>query len=160
MWIDDVEFPPPTHDRCDIPAVEHESPGAEKAPVRTILRFGIDIDGTISRAPRHFRRLIDALLDSDNLVYIITGRDAGRRDETEQFLCSMAIRYTSLIMKPIDWQQTIADYKAVVAQEKDLHMMIDDEEETCWAIETRTRSLAAHMLPAPPLPEEFEDIQA
>lgn len=156
MRLDEVEFPPPERNFCEDSSSEDDDLCVGKTPVKTVLRFGIDIDGTISRAPRHFKRLIDALLVSGNLVYIITGRDAGRRDETEQFLGSLAIRYTSLIMKPIDWEHHIADYKVAVAKEKDLHMMIDDEEVTCWAIETRTRALAAHMLPAPPVLEEFE----
>jgi uncharacterized HAD superfamily protein len=159
MWIEEVEFPPPQIDYGEEWPIEPESPESVKAPVKTILRFGIDIDGTISRAPKHFKRLINALLDSGNLVYIVTARDAGRREETEQFLYSMGIRYTKLIMKPVDWQYSIPDFKVAVVQAKDLHMLIDDEEENCWAVEQRTRALAAHMLPAPPVLEEFEGLE-
>lgn len=155
VWIDEVEFPPRASDDGWEPPEEHEAPEAPKAPVRTILRFGIDIDGTISRAPKHFQRLASALLDSGNLVYIVTGRDSGRREETEDFLCSMGIRYTRLVMKPIDWPHSMADYKVEVVREKDLHMLIDDEEANCWAVEARTRALAVHMLPAPPVSREF-----
>lgn len=150
MWIRNVEFLPPIEkwgcEFCDEP----EEKAREKTPVKTLLRFGIDIDGTISRAPKHFKRLINALLDSGNLVYIVTGRDAGRREETEQFLYSMGIRYTRMIMKPIDWPYEMADYKVEVVRDKDLHMMIDDEEPICWAVEERTQALAVHMLPVPP----------
>lgn len=158
VWVQYVEFPPPTTEYGEEWPTEHESPEASKVPVKTILRFGIDIDGTISRAPKHFKRLINALLDSGNLVYIVTARDAGRREETEQFLYSMGIRYTRLVMKPIDWPYSVPDFKVAVVKEKDLHMLIDDEEANCWAVEQRTRALAAHMLPAPPLLEEFGDL--
>lgn len=159
MWIRKVEFPSPFANSGFEEDERNESPDAQKAPVKRFLRFGIDIDGTISRAPIHFKRLINALLDTGNTVYIITARDASRRQETEDFLYSLGIRYTSLIMKPIDWPHSIPDLKAEVAADKDLHMFIDDEEENCWAVEMRTRALAAHMLPAPPLPEELEELQ-
>lgn len=157
MWIREVEFPPPHTNNVLDNNEKDESPESPKAPVRAFMRFGIDIDGTISRAPKHFKRLINALIDSGNSVYIITARDAGRRAETEEFLYSLGIRYTRLVMKPIDWPHTIPDFKVEVVRQKDLHMLIDDEDENCWAVEMRTRALAAHMLPHPPLPEEFED---
>jgi uncharacterized HAD superfamily protein len=143
----------------EIISAEHwrdEAGAAGKTPVRSFLRFGIDIDGTISRAPKHFQRLINALMGAGNLVYIITARDAGRQQETEDFLASLRIRYNWLIMKPIDWPYTVPDYKVEVIQEKDIHMLIDDEEENCWAVELRTQALAVHMLPSPILPEEFD----
>lgn len=156
MWLRDIEFPPPVDNITDVELeLVSEDPLLPKAPVKTILRFGIDIDGTISRAPKHFNRLINALLDSGNSVYIVTARDAGRREETEEFLKSMGIRYTRLIMKPIDWPHSIPDFKVEVAIAKDLHIFIDDEEENCWAIEERTRALAVHMLPTPPVLQEF-----
>lgn len=134
-----------------------DEPGlAGKTPVRTFLRFGIDVDGTISRAPKHFQRLINALVAAGNIVYIVTARDATRREETEQLLASLRIRYHWLVMKPVDWLLTIADYKVQVVLDKDLHLLIDDEAENCWAVELRTAALAVHMLPSPVLPEEFE----
>ncbi|HPP76573.1 MAG TPA: hypothetical protein PLU88_15750 [Armatimonadota bacterium] len=136
-----------------------DEPGVTgKTPVRSFLRFGIDIDGTISRAPKHFQRLINALMDAGNTVYIITARDAGRREETEELLASLRIRYHYLIMKPIEWPYTIPDFKVEVILEKDIHMLIDDEEENCWAVELRTPCLAVHMLPAPIVSEEFEGL--
>jgi len=137
-----------------------DAPGVTgKTPVRSFLRFGIDIDGTISQAPKHFQRLINSLIAAGNLVYIVTGRDAGRRQETEEFLASLHIRYHWLVMKPIDWPYTIADYKVQVVLDKDIHLLIDDEEENCWAVMLRTQALAAHMLPTPLVPEEFEPLE-
>lgn len=126
-------------------------PQPPKRPVheREGLRFGIDIDGTIAQAPRHFRRLIDALLHNGNQVYIVTGRRELSRRETESLLVSLHIRYTELIMRPDAWLATVADFKVQVARQKDLHLFIDDDEENCWAINKETEVLAAHMLPFP-----------
>jgi len=159
-----MEFPQfefPMDDEDIVKAVPWKDSTGEKGktPVRSYLRFGIDIDGTISRAPKHFQRLINALISAGNVVYIITARDAGRRKETEEFLASLRIRYHWLIMKPIDWPYTIPDYKVQVILDKDIHMLIDDEEENCWAVELRTQALAVHMLPAPTLTEEFETVK-
>jgi uncharacterized HAD superfamily protein len=143
-------------ERTDVDAWRDVPGTAGKSPVRSFLRFGIDIDGTISRAPKHFQRLINALIAAGNSVYIVTARDAGRRRETEEFLASLRIQYNWLIMKPIDWPYSIADYKVKVVLEKDLHLLIDDEAENCWAVEIRTQALAVHMLPAPVVEEEFD----
>lgn len=117
------------------------------------LRFGIDIDGTISQAPRHFKTLIDALLEHGSRVYIITARNEGLRPITETFLRDLAINYTELIMLPLDWPGTVADFKVKMVREKAVHLMFDDDEENCWAIEQHTPALAAHMLPIPEMPE-------
>jgi uncharacterized HAD superfamily protein len=130
---------------------------AGKAVVTDVLKFGIDIDGTISQAPRHFKRLIDALMNTGNIVYIVTGRDAGRREETEQFLHSLGINYHSMIMKPVEWPGTIAEYKVEVVASKDMHMLIDDEQANCWAVQLQTPAIAALVLPTPELSEEYEE---
>lgn len=113
------------------------------------LRFGIDIDGTISQAPRHFKKLIDALLDRQNEVYIITGRPENERPKTEVLLRCLGIRYTDLLMRPVDWTAGVPEFKVVMVQEKRVDIMIDDDEMNCWAIEQETEALAAHMLPIP-----------
>ncbi|MBI2953374.1 MAG: hypothetical protein HYY30_03605 [Chloroflexi bacterium] len=133
---------------------EKSQPHKNKIPPKTSmalepLRFGIDIDGTISQAPRHFKRLIDALLERGNEVYIVTGRFEDTRRMTKDLLDSLSIRYTQVIMRPVDWPSTVPDYKVQVMQEKDIHLMIDDDDEICWAIQTQTKTLAAHMLPIP-----------
>lgn len=154
--FNDIEFLFPGEDHSRVP----RSPGSKsgKAIVRNVLKFGIDIDGTISRAPKHFKRLIDALELTGNLVYIVTARDAGRREETERFLSILGIHYHSLIMKPIEWPGTIPEYKAEVVRLKEMHMLIDDEEPNCWAVQEWTQALAAHQLPIPEMPEEFAEI--
>lgn len=124
-------------------------PQPPKRPVqeREGLRFGIDVDGTILQAPRHFKRLIDALLTNGNQVYIVTGRWERLRRETEGLLTSLGIRYSELVMRPDDWLGTLADFKVRAVQEKQLHLTIDDDETNCWAIAEQTEALAAHMLP-------------
>ncbi len=122
-----------------------------KRPVREHegLRFGIDIDGTIVQAPRHFKQLIEALLAHGDQAYIVTGRWESRRGETEALLKSLGIGYTELVMRPDDWQGTVPEFKVQVAHEKGLHLTIDDDERNCWAIAQQTEALAAHMLPIP-----------
>jgi len=130
-----------------------------KQPVRREgLRFGIDIDGTITQAPRHFKRLIDALMQNGNRVCIVTARAEPRREETAAFLSALGIHYDQLVMKPDDWTDTVANYKVRVVREEDLHMMFDDDEANCWAIELQTQALAAHMLPIPELPTEMVEL--
>lgn len=130
----------------------------EKQPVIHRLRFGIDIDGTITQAPKHFKRLIDALMEDDDYVFIITGRDEGRRQETEEFLKSMCIEYHRLVMKPIDWPGTMPEWKVKAVRETNVQLMFDDEEANCWAIQRQTHCLMAHALPIPEIGEEFEDL--
>ena len=127
----------------------------EKAPVVHRLRFGIDIDGTITQAPMHFKRLIDALIEDDDYVFILTGRDEGRRRETEEFLASLCITYHRLVMKPLDWAGTMSEWKVKAVRETNVQLMFDDEEANCWAIQQHTQSLAAHALPIPELEEEL-----
>ncbi len=117
------------------------------------MRFGIDVDGTISQAPRHFKRLIDALIEHGNEVYIITGRKDDIRQQTEALLASLRIRYTKLVTRPQDSQDSVTEFKVRMVLEKGIHLMIDDDAENCWAIQQRTPALAAHMLPIPEMPE-------
>jgi uncharacterized HAD superfamily protein len=152
-----TELPQFPGDSWDVRSTNTESTEEKKTPVRTILRFGIDIDGTITRAPKHFKRLIDALLASGNDVHIVTGRDVGRLGETDDLLRSMGIHYTSLVMKPVEWPETIPDYKVKAVKDLNLHLLIDDEEPNCWAVEFRTGALAAHMLPFPDSLAEFAE---
>jgi uncharacterized HAD superfamily protein len=126
-----------------------------KEPVIGQLRFGIDIDGTITQAPKRFKMLIDALIADDDLVFIITGRDSGRRAETEELLRSLGINYHELLMKPIDWPKTMPEWKVKAVRETNCQLMFDDEEENCWAIQQQTTCLAAHALPIPELEREL-----
>ena len=139
------------------PGVTEAEPAAAppKRPVRVgeRLRYGMDIDGTITQAPRHFKSLMDALLAAGDYVCIVTGRLEHRRRETEAFLASMGIQYDELIMCPNSWLWTVADFKVEVVRQKQLHLIIDDDPRNCWAVTQRTEALAAHMLPIPEMPE-------
>ena len=132
---------------------------SRKEPVIHRLRFGIDIDGTITQAPKHFKRLIDALMDDDDVVYIITARDEGRREETVAFLKALGIKYHHLIMRPIDWPSTAPEYKVKAVRETRVQLMFDNEEDNCWAIQQQTECLTAHALPIPEMEEEYEDLR-
>ncbi len=130
-------------------------PEPPKRPVRAGegLRFGIDIDGTIAQAPRHFKRLIDALLDTGNQVYILTARREATREETVALLAALGINYSGLIMQPDDWLAGVPEFKVHAVREKELHLTMDDDPANCWAILQQTEALAGHMLPIPETPE-------
>lgn len=130
----------------------------EKEPVVGRLRFGIDIDGTITQAPSHFKRLIDAMLVAGNYVAIITARDDHRLGETEELLNLLGIRYHDLVMKPYEWPGTIPELKVKAVKEYDIQLMFDDEEPNCWAIQQQTQCLTAHALPIPELQQEYLDL--
>jgi len=131
----------------------------EKEPVIHRLRFGVDIDGTISQAPKHFKRLIDALIGDDHYVYIITGRDEGRRRETEDFLDSLCVNYHHLVMKPVDWPGSMPEWKVNAVREANVQLMFDDEETNCRAIQQQTKCLSAHVLPIPELAAEIQELK-
>ncbi|HVC33824.1 MAG TPA: hypothetical protein VNL16_09975 [Chloroflexota bacterium] len=119
-----------------------------KRPVGTNegLCYGMDVDGTITRAPRHFKRLVDALLDHGDEVYIVTGRWERIRGETGALLASLEIRYTALLMRPDTWPGTVAEFKVRGVQEARLHITIDDDQRDCWAINEQTEALrGAHV---------------
>jgi uncharacterized HAD superfamily protein len=118
-------------------------------PVRGRLVFGIDIDGTLSQAPEHFRSLIHAIKNSGERVVIITARDEGRRVETEALLRELHVHYDDLVMRPIDWPTTAAQFKVQKCLEYQVDLFIDNEEENCWAVEQQTPTLALFMLPIP-----------
>ena len=130
----------------------------EKQPASEYLRFGIDIDGTITQAPSHFKRLIDAMLMADDYVVIITARDEGRRAETEELLGILGIRYDELVMKPIEWPGPVPEFKVKAVQERNVQLMFDDEETNCWAIQQQTSCLTAHALPIPELQQEYLEL--
>ncbi len=130
----------------------------QKEAVGEQLRFGIDIDGTITQAPSHFKRLIDAMQQGGHYVAIITARDDGRRAETEELLQLLGISYDELIMKPIEWPGTVPEFKVLAVREYDVQLMFDDEEPNCWAIQQQTQCLTAHALPIPELQQEYLDL--
>ncbi len=141
------------------------APRASEPPKRAVgprerLRYGMDIDGTITQAPRHFKRLIDALLAAGDYVCILTARLESERPETEALLASLRIHYDELLMRPDDWPHSIADYKVHSVRERELHVLLDDDPRNCWAVIQRTEALAGHMLPIPETPEEEETLIA
>lgn len=131
---------------------------SHKEPVVRQLRFGIDIDGTITQAPSHFKRLIESLHKTGNLIFIITGRDDGRRAETSELLEILGIEYDELVMKPFEWPGTIPEWKVKAVRETNAQLMFDDEEANCWAIQLETQCLAAHALPIPELQQEYVEL--
>ncbi|HEX5416269.1 MAG TPA: hypothetical protein VFZ25_11425 [Chloroflexota bacterium] len=129
-------------------------PSKRPVPREGGLRYGMDIDGTITSAPRHFKRIIDALVENGDTVYILTARPESRRRQTVELLKRLSIRYHELLMRPDDWAGTVPEYKVAMVTEKEMHLTIDDEEANCWAINESTMCLAAHMLPFPTIHDD------
>jgi uncharacterized HAD superfamily protein len=118
------------------------------------LRYGIDIDGTITQAPRHFKNLIDALIEDGDYIIIITARDESMREETEETLKTLNINYHDILMMPLDWGGTIPEFKVKAVRESGVQLMFDNEEENCWAVQQQTTCLTAHILPIPEIDYE------
>lgn len=76
----------------------------------------VDIDDTLLRAGVHpIQRTIDYLKTLEGPVYIVTGRPASDRHDTERALHNAGIRYSRLIMNPYSSAET-ARFKGEVAQ--------------------------------------------
>lgn len=77
----------------------------------------VDIDDTLLRAgDEPMQDVIDAVNNSGYAVYVVTGRDESRRDETEQALANAGVIYVDLIMQPADSTDT-AEFKKQAATE-------------------------------------------
>lgn len=77
----------------------------------------VDIDDTLLRAgDEPMQDVIDAVNGSGYAVYVVTGRDESRRDETEQALVNAGVMYVDLIMQPADSTDT-AEFKKQAATE-------------------------------------------
>lgn len=77
----------------------------------------VDIDDTLLRAgDEPMQDVIDAVNNSGYAVYVVTGRDESRRDETEQALAAAGVMYVDLIMQPADSTDT-AEFKKQAATE-------------------------------------------
>jgi HK97 family phage prohead protease len=77
----------------------------------------VDIDDTLLRAgDEPMQDVIDAVNGSGYAVYVVTGRDESRRDETEQALANAGVMYVDLIMQPADSTDT-AEFKKQAATE-------------------------------------------
>jgi HK97 family phage prohead protease len=77
----------------------------------------VDIDDTLLRAGNEpMQDVIDAVNSSGYMVYVVTGRDESRRDETEQALANAGVMYVDLIMQPADSTDT-AEFKKQAATE-------------------------------------------
>ena len=77
----------------------------------------VDIDDTLLRAGvEPMQDVFDAVNGSGYAVYVVTGRDESRRDETEQALANAGVMYVDLIMQPADSTDT-AEFKKQAATE-------------------------------------------
>lgn len=81
------------------------------------------------------------------------------RGQAEEFLDSLCIDYDHLVMKPVDWAQTMPEWKVKAVRETNVQLMFDDEEPNCRAIQQQTPCLAAHVFPIPQHEAEIEELK-
>ncbi len=72
------------------------------------MRIGLDIDGTITRAPEFFAFLSKALMDAGHQVAVVTHRMDRRL--TEEELAEYGVQYHELIL-PEEFDHEIAEWK-------------------------------------------------
>jgi len=102
------------------------------------MNVGIDLDNTITDAPWLFRILAKGLLADGHRVYIITYRD--ERKTTIEDLHDLGIPYTELIT-PVGCTLSPGSWKAKIAEEVDLDIMIDDAPEVIRDMPKKVKTL-------------------
>ncbi|MEC9357155.1 MAG: HAD family hydrolase [Pseudomonadota bacterium] len=108
-----------------------------QSPVRNV---GIDIDGTITAAPRLFAEMIGRVRNVGGRVHIVSSRSPQARDDTVAELSSLGIAFDALhLLKPwaerktpcslerLDWYEQYLWQKVEYAQENDLSTFFDDD---------------------------------
>ena len=101
--------------------------------------IGLDLDDTISDLPEFFSVLTRALVDAGHEVHVISFRQPGTEPRVERELADLGIAFTALhipedLVQPPSW-------KADVARELKLDVMIEDSPEVLAAMPAGTRRL-------------------
>jgi len=89
--------------------------------------IGLDLDCTITELPELFSLLTSALVDAGHEVHVITYRPPGTETQVRATLAELGIRYTWLHLPPAP--VSAPEWKAVVAAELGLDLMIEDSPE-------------------------------
>ena len=104
------------------------------------MKVGLDVDFTITDAPWLYKAMARALLEEGHEVHIITYRDWEKRREVERELTEYGVRYTGLHLPKNDDDLPPA-WKASVAREVGLDLMIDDSPEVLAAMPRAVKRL-------------------
>ena len=88
-----------------------------------------DIDGTILNGASPIAATVQFLAESEEEIYIITGRNESQREETERALAAAGVEYEDLLMNPGATSETL-NFKRAMAQklleEYDVVLAIDN----------------------------------
>lgn len=95
------------------------------------MNIGIDLDDTITDMPEFFTVICAAFLSAGHEVHIITYRDDNK--EAKSDLDEHDIKYTALHLPPENVKNA-ETWKAQVAKELNLDLMIDDSPEVLAAL--------------------------
>jgi uncharacterized HAD superfamily protein len=110
------------------------------------LKVGLDIDGTLTEAPKVFRKLTDG-----TKLILITGRPESNRKETESYLKSNKIRPDKLFMYPDDADPDgVAEWKADLVTSEGIDIMFDNNHTNAHVINAATNAVAGHILAKSP----------
>ena len=107
------------------------------------MKYGIDIDGTISFLPEFFALLTKALIDNGHEVHIITYRSKSNRFDTMKDLENWSISYTELHMAGYS-DSPMHLWKASLAEKLNIDVMFDDSIEIIAAMPKKVKRLWIH----------------
>ena len=105
------------------------------------MRIGLDIDGTITQAPEFYSIMTRALLLTGNEVHIISYRKTNLAEYTYAQLRKWKIQYTKIHMTAEDI--AAPEWKAKIAKEMRLDIMIDDDIANLMAMPKEVKRLCA-----------------
>ena len=97
------------------------------------LRIGLDLDETITAAPRMFRILTRTLFEAGHEVHIVTYRPDSNADQIAADLDAMGIRW-SKIHHPSGFMTPPAPWKRAIAETYGFDFVIDDDPEVIAAL--------------------------
>ncbi len=100
------------------------------------IRIGIGLDETITALPAWCSVMTRAVLRAGGEVHVITYREGGTEDEVQAELAGLAIDYTTLHLPPSGVDAPT--WKAGLAQQLDLGLMIEDSPEVLARMPART----------------------
>jgi len=101
--------------------------------------IGLDLDDTITELPEFFGIVVGALLDSGHEVHVITFREPGTEEGVRAELAELGIRYTDVHLPT--GRCKAPEWKAGVAKELELDLMIDDSPEVLSEMPESVRRL-------------------
>jgi hypothetical protein len=99
---------------------------------RTIMRIGLDLDGTLDEQPAFFALLTATLRGGGHFVAVLTFRDPDSRARTEAQLAGLGIVYDEL-----HFARSLGD-KGRLCRELDIDVYFDDQDECIQDVDERT----------------------